>query len=169
MVAFAPISAVLLLAIGEWSGNATPLDEPKSTSEEPRPRSMYAQRLESLLEAAEKGHVSDLFVALKRGADVNDKDENGDTALMRAAARGHEAIVVILLARGARPNEKNGSGQTALMKAAEKGHVSIIKYIVSPATARKEAEDYLREAVTDGKLGTAGTVAVGDIVIDSKD
>ena len=54
---------------------------------------------------------------LAKGADVNDKDSNGETALMWASRFGHLGVVQVLLAKGADVNAKMGNGRTALMVA----------------------------------------------------
>jgi uncharacterized protein len=120
------------------------------------------------MEAAEKGRVSQVYKAIKEGADVNDKDEQGDTALMKAAAKGNEAIVVALIAAGARPNEKNGNGETALMKAAENGQISILKFLLAPDSVGKAADELLKKAGVDIKLGASG-LALGETLVDARD
>src|SRR6516165_6241665 len=59
----------------------------ESTS--PRPKVRYEERLTKLLAAAEKGQVSHALEAIAEGANVNDKDEAGETALMKAASNCH--------------------------------------------------------------------------------
>jgi len=48
---------------------------------------------------------------LAKGADVNDKDSNGETALMWASRFGHLGVVQVLLAKGADVNAKMGNGR----------------------------------------------------------
>ena len=54
------------------------------------------------MRAEEKGHDEIVKVLIKAGADVNVKNDDGDTALMRAEEKGHDEIVKILKAAGAR-------------------------------------------------------------------
>lgn len=76
---------------------------------------------------------SDLLIklAIKAGADVNARNENGCTPLMMAAKVGdqNEDIIKLLLTFGADVNLKDNKGETALMKAgvSEK----IIKLLIS--------------------------------------
>ena len=68
-----------------------------------------------LVDAAERGDLSETSRLLDLGADANSRDQEGATALMRAAQNGHVQAVAVLLARGADPNLANRSGATALM------------------------------------------------------
>ena len=58
------------------------------------------------------------------GADLQDADENGSTALLFAAANGHIAVAQ-LLQRGARPNAADKRDTTPLHIAAMKGHTDM--------------------------------------------
>jgi ankyrin repeat protein len=49
------------------------------------------------LVAARLGHTELVELLLTQGAEVNDKDNDGSTALMLAAAQGHMGIVQMLL------------------------------------------------------------------------
>jgi ankyrin repeat protein len=64
---------------------------------------------------------------LKRGADVNHQDNDGDTAVHGAALYGNAKILGLLLDAGANPNLKNKLGGTALMWAAAYGHDDIVR------------------------------------------
>jgi len=60
---------------------------------------------------------SDFEIAKKlieKGANVNAKDERGDTALMRAVSWGHIKIVKLLIEKGANVNIKDNNGWTAM-------------------------------------------------------
>ena len=75
----------------------------------------------ALIEAARKGDLKKVQELLKKGADVNAKDEKeeGITALMAASIAGHLDIVRLLLKKGADVNAKDAAGRTALMFAAQ--------------------------------------------------
>lgn len=68
---------------------------------------------------------------LRKGARVDSKNNDGDTALMTAASKGHAAIVSILLDNGANVNLGGWSDQTALYLAAEKGHTEIVDMLLA--------------------------------------
>ena len=70
---------------------------------------------------AETGHTATVRLLLDRGADIEDMDHNGKTALIVAAQRGHTATVRLLLDRGAEIEAKDNArphcpskGKTAL-------------------------------------------------------
>jgi len=73
---------------------------------------------------------------LDNGADVNDRSENGITALMMAAAYGRKDMVELLLAKGADSALKDKEGKTAAMWL-EEGTGKI------PKSTQKEISDLL--------------------------
>jgi ankyrin repeat protein len=127
--------------------NPTPAPAAAPDGPAARPKARYEDRLTRMLTAAQKGQVSVVLEALAEGANINDKDESGETALMKAAAHGHDGLVTELLARGASTNEKDSKGQTALMRAAEGGNVSILKLLMAGALVARSGE----KAVAAGK------------------
>jgi ankyrin repeat protein len=71
---------------------------------------------------------------LERGADVNARDHDGETALMMAASGGSPEIVQALLDKGADVNAKfTATGKTALTLAEERGHTLIMELLRSRA------------------------------------
>jgi ankyrin repeat protein len=77
--------------------------------------------------------------ACDKGADVNAKDNNGDTALMEASRKdvlmkahleGHLELVRLLLDKGADVNAKDNNGDTALMQASRKGHLDVVRALL---------------------------------------
>jgi ankyrin repeat protein len=126
-------SDTLVLRTGEKTdGPAKPAisEKPKS---KPSPSS---EHLAALLEAAERGQVSRLQEIFKEGkVNLNDKDDEGNTALMKAAGKGHITVVKLLIVQGVELDEHNEEGATALMMAAANGHVSVIKTLLYPGEA----------------------------------
>lgn len=85
-----------------------------------------------LIEVASKGDIATVQTLLAQGANVNEKDKDGRTALMWAAFNGHTAIVEVLLAKGAEMNAKdNEYGWTALMVAARNGHTATVEALLT--------------------------------------
>ncbi|XP_018570623.1 kinase D-interacting substrate of 220 kDa B isoform X3 [Anoplophora glabripennis] len=57
---------------------------------------------------------------------IDDKDENGTTALMVAASKGRSSHIRELLSHGADPNSEDNDGWTALLCASKEGYVDIV-------------------------------------------
>ncbi len=88
-----------------------------------------------LIEAASKGQTGRLRELLKEGADVNDKDSNGVTALAAAARNGHVSTVLSLILLGANGDDTDAQGRTAVMHAAENDQPAVIKALSEFETA----------------------------------
>jgi ankyrin repeat protein len=73
---------------------------------------------QQLLQAASEGNVSEVIKSLEKGADVNAREQFGDTALNQAARYGHVEVVKRLLEAGADIENKGGADLTPLMNAA---------------------------------------------------
>ncbi len=74
------------------------------------------------------------------GADVNVKDNYGNTALSYASMKSHEEIVEILINAKADLNVTNKYGYTALMFASRNSHKDIVKILIE-ANADVDAKD----------------------------
>jgi ankyrin repeat protein len=68
---------------------------------------------------------------LKRGVDINARNEQGETALVIAAWYGREELVEILLKKGADPNMKAGKGLSALKVASALRYDGIVKKLLA--------------------------------------
>ncbi len=67
-----------------------------------------------LLRAARMGRLDEICLSLDRGANINAKDKNGDTALHLAVGMGFRRIAERLIERGAQVNVFNNEGHTPL-------------------------------------------------------
>ncbi len=81
-------------------------------------------------QAARAGDVERLRALLARGAKVDARDGNDDTALTWAAAGGHQDAARALLEAGADPDVRQYEGATALMLAADRGHLGVVEALV---------------------------------------
>ena len=75
--------------------------------------------------AAHCGLVRTVKAMLAAGADVNQKDTWGGTALFDAANKGHKRVARVLLAAGARTNLKRHDGATPVSIARERGFMEL--------------------------------------------
>ena len=66
------------------------------------------------MSAVHKGNKEVVEILLRAGADVNDKNEQGITALMSAVHKGNKEVVEILLSSGADINDNNNNNERAV-------------------------------------------------------
>ena len=81
---------------------------------------------QALREAAWDDRVADAAELVRRGADVNAKDETQQSAYLIAASEGHLELLELTLSRGADVDDKDGWNGTGLIRAAERGHALVV-------------------------------------------
>ena len=84
----------------------------------------------SLILAAKRGYYDTVKELLGNGANVNQTNKDGWTALHGAAFNGHTDIVRLLLKWGANVNQADDSGMTVLSMAAAKGHIDTVRLLL---------------------------------------
>ena len=94
-----------------------------------------------LCDAAVINNIAEIRRLLDDGADPNQADANGITALMWAAYAGYSQIVKALLDGDADPNQANADGDTALMVAAGRGRTQIVKALLDSGANPNQADD----------------------------
>ncbi len=95
--------------------------------------------------AASYGHTEIIKELIAAGADVNVKNNDGETALMSAAIGGRTEVVKILIIAKADVNAQDNKGETALIEAAYCGHTEVVKMLLrAGAKHGKTALDCIR-------------------------
>jgi len=97
---------------------------------------------QKLWTAAQEGKLEVIEEALANGADINDRDMHGNTALHFASFNGKIEVVKALLEKeGVDINAKKGSGVTALHCASQEGHTEAVKALLQQDGIEINAED----------------------------
>ncbi len=125
----------------------------ESTPKRPKKPTIDLSMNKLLLQSAEKGHLEHVNTLLKKGADVNARDENGQTALMAAAGRGHLEMVKLLIDKGADVNANDENGRTALMDAAMFGQLQIVEFLNDKGSNVKAKNKHVPTVVMAAEWG----------------
>jgi ankyrin repeat protein len=73
------------------------------------------------------GNLAEFLI--EKGADVNARNESGDTPLHKAASCGHGYLIEVLLSNGANMDAKNGDGNTPLHLAIEHEQSQVVELL----------------------------------------
>jgi ankyrin repeat protein len=107
-----------------------------------------------LVAAAGKGDTATVQSLLQQGANIEARDNYGETALMEAAGRGHTDTAILLLDKGANIEAKDNYSATALVHAAESGHTDTVILLLDKGAnieaADKDGYTALMRAAGDG-------------------
>ena len=106
-----------------------------------------------------KGTVPSVLLHLRRGAEINGRDDRGMTPLMLAAGAGRHEICLLLLAEGADTTAVCSAGRTATEIALASGHLALAQALGPPRVAPTPLRPSL----------TPGAVAPADAAPDSDD
>jgi len=90
-----------------------------------------ARPAESLHQTAAYGDIQQVKSLISKGADLGEKDEDGNTALHHAVINGHIEIVRFLLAKDTDVNERRKNGFTPLGDAARNGYKDIVEMLIA--------------------------------------
>ena len=107
--------------------------------------SAFAEML--LIRNLKTGSSSGARWLIQHGASINQRDDNGNTALHHAAANGQISIAQWLLQYGASIKETNFQGLTALHAAANNGQLPMVQWLLQNGSAIKECDKHGRTAL----------------------
>ncbi|CAG8706848.1 21822_t:CDS:2, partial [Gigaspora rosea] len=104
----------------------------------------------ALLKAAYSGHADVVAWLVRKQANIEQKDNDGWTALHNASAQGYLPIVKHLLEIAhADVDVKSKNGHTPLMNAASKGHINIVEYLLDRGGANPLIKNKFGETAYD--------------------
>jgi len=92
-----------------------------------------ASAKEALMPAAANGHIEIVALLVEKKADLDVKDEYGDTPLIRACFNQHGDIAELLVRSGADIHSRDDSGRTALWAAAANGLAKVTQLLIDNA------------------------------------
>ena len=96
-------------------------------------QSSQFEKNNALFYAAASGTVDDVKAAIQNGADVNAKNDKGNTALMMlldSNSNPDRNVIKALIVAGVNVNAKNNEGETALMFAVSNNHFDAAKLLI---------------------------------------
>lgn len=112
-----------------------------------------------LRSAAQRNDLATFRSLVARGADVNARDTQQDSAFLLAARHGHTEVLRAALAAGADLRALNRYGSTALMGPAYRGHVDTVLVLLATPIDLHHVNQFgwtaLLEAIVLGQDGPA--------------
>ena len=130
-------AAMLLLSLGYRTLNMTDQDTPFDGS--------ASQNVRALFRVVERGNLAWTYRLIAMGADVNVRNEAGQTPLMFATEKGYADMVQVLIQNGANPKLVNNQGESALTIALMKGYTRIAESLEMAEASHKYAQSDGRE------------------------
>jgi hypothetical protein len=116
-----------------------------------------------LFSAASSGDTAAAARLLGEGADVDAKNNQGDTALLLAVKSGKIDTARLLIEKGANIEAKNNVGETALIAACTSGHAEIAQLLVEKGAATDARDDGGATPLMYAGLG--GNTAIIDLLL----
>ena len=123
------MAIMLLLSLGYRSINARDADAPSHGG--------VSQNVTALVRVVARGNLAWTQHLIAMGADVNVRNDAGQTPLMFAAEKGYADMVQVLLQNGANPKLANNQGDSALTIALMKGYTRIAESLEMAEVAHK--------------------------------
>ena len=104
----------------------------------------------SLIHASAHGNFAEVKRLLETGANPDEINEGGWTALMAAANNGHVKVAKALLKAGAKRDMVDKKGRTAWHKAKANGHDEVVKVLLAKAKMELAKEPATKPEVREG-------------------
>ncbi len=104
----------------------------------------------SLIHASAHGDFVEVKRLIETGANLDEINEGGWTALMAAANNGHAEVAKVLLEAGAKRDIADKKGRTAWHKAKANGHDEIVKVLLAKAKMELATEPATEPEVREG-------------------
>ncbi len=111
-----------------------------------------SERHDSLVDAAADGNLGRVKRLLAGRVDVNERDQEGCTALLRAAGSGHSHVVTALLAAGGDPNLAARNGTTPLGAAVLAHNLEMARLLIERGVPVDQPQQF---GITPLMLGAA--------------
>ncbi len=112
-----------------------------------------------LIEASQLGHGEIALELIRRGAQINVKNNNGESALLKAAAEGELSIVRALLTAGVEVNSPDQEGKTPLIYAAEYGDNAVAVELLNNGADKDASDNEWKTALIYAAMGSHLDVA----------
>eukprot|EP00919_Chromeraceae_sp_WS-2016_P004917 GHVR01011628.1.p2 GENE.GHVR01011628.1~~GHVR01011628.1.p2 ORF type:complete len:107 (+),score=13.94 GHVR01011628.1:524-844(+) len=103
--------------------------------------------------ASERTHLDTVKYLIEKGADVNLRNVNGNTALLLTVRYNISETFKYLIEKGADVNVRNAEGNTALMIASESNLLDTVKFLIE-----KGADVNLRNVVSAAFTTLSGSL-----------
>jgi hypothetical protein len=136
-VFLAIIAFLLLLSLGYRTLNAKDKDAPSNGG--------TSQNVQALFRVVGRGNLAWTYRLIAMGADVNVRNEAGQTPLMLATEKGYADMVQVLIQHGANPKLVNNQGESALTIALMKGYTRIAESLELAEASHKYVQGEGRE------------------------
>lgn len=137
--------------------------EPVASGGSPGAAPAFINVNNELLSAASSGDTAAAARLLGQGADVDAKNNQGDTPLMLATKSGKIDTAKLLIEKGSNLEAKNNVGETALVAACTAGNVDIAQLLVEKGAATDARDDGGATPLMYAGLG--GNVGIVDLLL----
>ena len=157
------VIAVAVFAIVTFKSRANSQPAEPTAISGPSAAPAFSNVNNELLSAASSGDTAAATRLLGEGADVDAKNNQGDTALLLAAKSGKIDTAKLLIEKGANLEAKNNVGETALIAACTSGHAEIAQLLVEKGAATDAGDDGGATPLMYAGLG--GNKAIIDLLL----